>query len=236
MLKYALRENPLTPDENDYMAQVADSRSFSIEEIIDLMIQRGSTLTKADTRAALQIYGEVVSNIIADGNNINTPLVNTGLSVSGVFKGASDGFDPSRHSIKLHINAGTLLNDALRKVHCEKVQATDTNPYIAEVVDIVSGKANSVLTTGGIVQITGSRLKFDDLDDVQGIFFVPESGESVRCEIIAENKPARLMALIPKDLPQIEYYVEVRTKLSPGGKELRNLKVGRFTKSLTRIS
>ena len=66
MLKYCLRENLLTPDENDYMAQTADVRSFSLDEIIDLMMQKGSTLTKADTKAALQVYGEVVSALIKD--------------------------------------------------------------------------------------------------------------------------------------------------------------------------
>ena len=56
MLKYALRENLLTPQPNDYMAQVTDSRSYNLEQIIDKMIERGSTLTKADITAAMQVY------------------------------------------------------------------------------------------------------------------------------------------------------------------------------------
>lgn len=42
MLKYVLRENLLTPNENDYMVQAADVSSFSLDEIIDLMMQKGS--------------------------------------------------------------------------------------------------------------------------------------------------------------------------------------------------
>ncbi len=234
MLKYALRENLLTPDENDYMAQTADMRSFSLDEIIDLMMEKGSTLTKADTKAALQVYGEVVSALIKDGAAVNTPLMNTSLSISGVFNGATDTFDKKRHSINLNLTAGPVLKEALSKIKCEKTEAADTNPYITEVTDVVSGKVNEVLTAGGIVQLVGARLKFDQKDESQGIFFVAETGEAVRATVIAENKPARLMAIIPADLPAGNRYIEVRTKYTVGGKPLKKAKIGRFTKPLTR--
>ena len=51
MLKYALRENLLTPEPDDYMAQTVDARSYRGEEIVELMLKRGSTLTKADAAA-----------------------------------------------------------------------------------------------------------------------------------------------------------------------------------------
>ena len=233
MLKYCLRENLLTPDENDYMAQTADVRSFSLDEIIDLMMEKGSTLTKADTKAALQVYGEVVSALIKDGAAVNTPLMNTSLSISGVFNGANDAFDKKRHAVNLNITAGTALKAALGKIKCEKTGTASTDPYINEVKDVVSGKVNEVLTKGGVVQITGSRLKFDQKDAVQGIFFIPETGAPVRAAVIAENKPARLMAIIPADLAAGTYYIEVRTKHANATKQLKTLKTGRFAKPLT---
>ena len=107
------------------------------------------------------------------------------------------------------------------------------NPKNMEVKDVVSGKVNEVLTKGGVVQLVGSRLKFDAKDAVQGIFFVPETGEAVRATVIAENKPARLMAIIPAGLKAGTYYIEVRTKIDMGGKKLKTLKTGRFAKPLT---
>ena len=233
MLKYSLRENLLTPAPDDYMAQVADVRSYTLDEIIDLMMDKGTTLTRADVAATLQVYGEVCSSLIKDGAALNTPLMNTALSISGVFNGANDSFDKKRHTVNLNLTAGTLLRDAVTKVKCEKTEAASTDPYITEVADIVSGKVNEVLTKGGVVQLTGSRLKFKADDAAQGIFFVPETGEAVRAAVIAENKPARVMAIIPADLPAGTYYIEVRTKLAEGGKALKNLKTGRFAKALT---
>ena len=233
MLKYALRENLLTAAPDDFMAQVQDVRSYTLDEIIDLMMEKGSTLTKADVKAVLQIYGEVVSTIIKDGSAVNTPLMNTSLSISGVFNGANDAFDKKRHTVNLNITAGTALKAALGKIKCEKTGTTSTDPYISEVKDIVSGAVNAELTKGGVVQVTGSRLKFDAKDTAQGIFFVPETGAPVRAAVIAENKPARLMAIIPADLAAGTYYIEVRTKYANATKQLKTLKVGRFAKPLT---
>ena len=233
MLKYALRENLLTPAPDDFMAQVQDVRSYTLDEIIDAMMQKGSTLTRADVAAVLQIYGEVCASIIADGSALNTPLMNTSLSISGVFNGANDSFDKKRHTVNLNITAGTALKAALGKIKCEKTGTTSTDPYINEVKDIVSGTVNAELTKGAVVQITGSRLKFDAKDAAQGIFFVPETGAPVRAAVIAENKPARLMAIIPADLEAGTYYIEVRSKHSGGGKPLKAVKAGRFAKPLT---
>ena len=233
MLKYALRENLLTAAPDDFMAQVQDVRSYTLDEIIDAMMQKGSTLTRADVAAVLQIYGEVCASVIADGAALNTPLMNTALSISGVFNGASDSFDKKRHAVNLNITAGTLLRDAVTKVKCEKTEGASTDPYITEVTDIVTGTVNTTLTKGGVVQLVGSRLKFDAKDAAQGIFFVPETGAPVRAAVIAENKPARLMAIIPADLAAGTYYIEVRTKILEGNKSGKTLKTGRFNKALT---
>ena len=233
MLKYCLRENLLTPAPDDYMAQAADVRSYTLDEIIDLMMDKGTTLTRADVAATLQVYGEVVSAIIKDGSAVNTPLMNTSMSISGVFDGANDSFDKKRHTVNLNITAGTLLRDAVTKVKCEKTEGVSTDPYITEVTDIVTGTVNTTLSKGGVVQLVGSRLKFDAKDTAQGIFFVPETGEAVRAAVIAENKPARLMAIIPADLAAGTYYIEVRTKILEGNKSGKTLKTGRFNKALT---
>ena len=155
------------------------------------------------------------------------------MSVTGVFDGANDSFDKKRHTVNLNLSAGTLLRDVLPKIKCEKTESASTDPYITEVTDIVSSTVNTTLTKGGIVQLVGSRLKFDAKDTSQGIFFVPETGTPVRAAVIAENKPARLMAIIPADLEAGTYYTEVRTKYTVGGKPLKTAKIGRFIKPLT---
>ncbi|MDE6705448.1 MAG: DUF4469 domain-containing protein [Treponemataceae bacterium] len=234
MLKYSLRENLLTPEPDDCMAQVQDVRSYSQDEIIDLMMRRGTTLTRADVAAVLQVYTEVVGELTADGSAVNTPLFNTSFSVSGVFNGMSDMFDKSRHSVSVNVNAGTALREAVKSVKTEKTEGANTGPYITEATDVVSGAVNSAVTAGGILRLTGSRLKFDAADAAQGVFLVPEgAGDAVRCGVVAENKPARVMVMIPADIAPGTYYAEVRTKVDASRKQVKTLKVGRFGRVLS---
>ncbi|MBD5426654.1 MAG: DUF4469 domain-containing protein [Treponema sp.] len=232
MLKYSLRENLLTPEPDDCMAQVQDVRSYGQDEIIDLMMRRGTTLTRADVAAVLQVYTEVIGELTADGSAVNTPLFNTSFSVAGVFTSMSDSFDKARHSISVNVNAGTTLREAVKSVKTEKTESASTDPYITEAADVVSGAVNSTVTAGGILRLTGSRLKFDASDAAQGVFLVPEAGDAVRCGVVAENKPARVMVMIPADIAPGAYYVEVRTKLLGNAKATKLLKVGRFGKPL----
>lgn len=233
MLKYSLRENHLTPEPDDCMAQVQDVRSYSLDEVIDLMARRGTTLTRADVSAVLQVYAEVVSELVSDGCAVNTPLFNTSFSISGVFAGMSDAFDKTRHNVSLNISAGTKLREAVKSIKTEKVDGVSTNPLITEATDVVSGTVNMSLTPGGILSLTGSRLKFSTIDEEQGVFLVAEGGIKVRCAVVAENKPARVMVMIPQDLKSGTYYVEVRTKLDSSGKSIKRIKVGHFPKPLT---
>ena len=232
MLKYALRENLLTPEPNDYMAQVTDSQSYDLQKVIDKMIERGSTLTKADITATMQIYTETICSLLEEGFQINTPLINTSMSISGVFDGATDSFDSSRHNVNINITPGTKLKETLSKVKTQKVEAASTDPFVTEVKDIVSGKVNESLTKGGILQAVGARLKFDNSDEAQGVFLVPETGSAVRCGVVAENKPARVMTMIPADITAGTYYLEIRSKMLTAAKTTKTLKTGRFSKPL----
>lgn len=234
MLKYSLRENLLTPEPDDCMAQVQDVRSYSQDEIVELMTRRGTSLTKADISAVLQVFTEVVAELTADGCTVNTPLFNTSFSISGVFSGMADSFDKSRHTVSVNVGAGAKLRGAVKSVRTEKVEAVSTGPYITEAADVVSGAVNSALTAGGILRLTGSRLKFDAADAEQGVFLVPaDGGAEVKCAVAAENKPARLMVMVPQDTAPGAYYAEVRTKIVEGNKSGKSMKTGRLTKPLT---
>ncbi|MBR3812815.1 MAG: DUF4469 domain-containing protein [Spirochaetaceae bacterium] len=127
------------------------------------------------------------------------------------------------------------MREALTKVSVQKVEASSTDPYITSVTDKVSGDS-ATIRAGSVMEITGSRLKFDAADTEQGVFAVTASGE-FRCATVIENKPARLMVLLSSDVPAGDFTLEVRTKntgnRSSGGK---TLKKGSFNKILTAIA
>lgn len=235
MANYSLRDNPLTEDPNDKLAQLEGIKSFTKEEIIERILKRGNTMTRTDLLAAINAYAEEIAFITEEGNTVNTPLLNTSLSISGVFVNGDDSFDPRRHTLKVNATAGTALKEAAAKIKLSKVQGNAAIPWITGVRDTLSATddTTNTLKAGSVIELTGARLKFDTADTEQGVFFIGEDSET-RLPQVIENKPARILAMLPADTKAGSYTVEVRSRHSgASGKESKVLKKGSFEKTVT---
>lgn len=232
MLKYNLVENFLTERPDDYAAQTVPTRSYDKEAIIGLILRRGSLLTRTDVLAVLNGLEETVADIVKEGGTINMPLFNTSFSISGVFDGPMDSFDPSRHRLNVNLTKGTLLRKAEAEVRTTKTDAVTPTPNIVEVLDAVSGTVNETLTPGGVIQLWGSNLKIEGDNAANGLWFVPETGEPVKAEVLVTNKPSQLIAMIPA-LTAGNYTARVVTQTTGGGVLLKTPRSYVFERILT---
>jgi hypothetical protein len=71
-LKFALFGNHLTSDPNDYMAVVQDLKNKTQEDVFNLMISRGSTVTRAEALSVFEEYGNAIGQLVKDGCSVNT--------------------------------------------------------------------------------------------------------------------------------------------------------------------
>jgi len=225
-LKYHLAENLLTDDPDDYMAQVEVSRSFTIDDVINEMLKRGTSLTRTDVMAVLNLEHQVIGDLVSEGYALNLPVCNGTPSISGVFAGPGDSFDTNRHFIKYNLTAGVLIRDAVKKIKTEKTDPVNKLPYIEQYFDVASQTSGDVLTPGGIGQLQGSRLSFDTSDAEQGVFFVTMAGAETKVSAIALNKPSKLIFMVPA-LAAGEYEVVVRVKFK-NTKSLRMVKMNKI--------
>jgi hypothetical protein len=225
-LKYHLAENLLTDDPDDYMAQVEVSRSFTIDDVINEMLKRGTSLTRTDVMAVLNLEHQVIGDLVSEGYALNLPVCNGTPSISGVFTGPGDSFDTNRHFIKYNLTAGVLIRDAVKKIKPEKTDPVNKLPYIEQYFDVASQTSGDVLTPGGIGQLQGSRLSFDTSDTEQGVFFVTTAGAETKVSVVALNKPSKLIFMVPA-LAAGEYEVVVRVKFK-NTKSLRMVKLNKI--------
>lgn len=218
-LKFALFENHLTSDPNDYTAVVQDAPAKTQDDVINLMIGRGSTVTKAEALSVFEEYGNAIEQLIKDGCSINTPLFNLSPSVKGTFTGPNDTFNPARHTVKINITPGTRLRVMGEQVSVERVKGVSPGPAPDSLNDLGSGTRNDQLTPGNIAQLLGSLLKFDEADPSQGIFLIAADNSETRIGTVSRNKPGQLDFLVPAMAPG-EYRLEVRAIIYKG-KELK---------------
>ncbi|MBI9034070.1 MAG: DUF4469 domain-containing protein [Bacteroidales bacterium] len=226
-LKYALYENNLTSDPDDYSAVVQDVESLSMEAIVDQMLERGSTVTRADALSVLEDYSATIESLMKKGKGVNTPLFNLHPSIKGVFL-KDDQFDKSRHFVRYNITPGIRIKTAVNDISVEKVQANKPRPVLIHFEDLASGTRNETITSGKIGSIKGSRLKFNPAEATQGIFFIATDNTNYKVDMITVNKPSELHFLTP-DLPAGDYQLQVRTVL----RDTAQLRTGTLEYTLT---
>lgn len=210
-VSYALFENNLTSDPDDYMAMVQPANTADLDIVVDRMMQQGSTVTRADVVSTLEDFFSAVENILLEGTNVVTPVANFSVSIKGVFNGRTDTYDSNRHHVTPTISSGKRLRRTIAsRAQPLKQEAIKPRPNPLDYIDFVSNTRNTTLTPGGMGQIIGHRLKFDATDANQGIFLVDNNTTATRITTIGRNMPAELMFMIPTGLTPGDYTLEVR--------------------------
>jgi hypothetical protein len=221
-IKYYLQPNPITPDPNDQSARVQSNKVHDVESITREMLRRGSTITEADVRAVLNVFFEVVTDEVCDGNSVNLPLVNIRPGITGVFASVTDSFDPSRHSRKANLTAGTQLIQRMAVATVSKINQPTAAPSLIEFLDVNSQTANSILTPGGIGQIIGEELKFNPGNPLEGIFLIDAGGSPTAVTVLANRTEGKLVFSIPAGLAPGMYTLEVRKGYGTSNPVVRN--------------
>jgi hypothetical protein len=230
-MDYFLIDNYLTSDPNDQIAIPTNIRSFGDEQIIDRIMQRGTTLTRPDLLAAIRAYQEEHGYIVEEGNGFNTGLITAGPGVLGKFNSVTDSYDHSRHRTHYSVNFSRTIQEKVAKIKMNKVQTPNTGPVIAGIRDSLSGLTDGTLSAGGVLDISGSRLKvYPDLAD-DGVYFIDAAGKEYKATTLVENKPSRLIVMLPT-LPSGSYTLEVRTHFVNSTVPGKQLRKAQFAKSL----
>jgi hypothetical protein len=209
-LRYGLHPYKLSKNANDYKAVIADNETIGEEELIEEMIGKGSTVSKAEALAVIEEYESAMCKAIQDGKTINTRMFKIYPSIKGLFNGESDHFSSNRHQVQLNIRAGKRLKSITKDLELEKVELPSPTPTVKKFEDLKTGLINKSSRAGDAVLIQGSLLKFDPTDDHQGIFFIDQNRKETKVSNIIKNKPSELIFLVPDNLPTGKYLIEIR--------------------------
>lgn len=228
-INYYLQPNAITSDPDDHSARIMPRNSLELPDLVSEMLRRGTTVTETDAQAVVTLFMEVIIDKVMEGNNVNIPIANIRPGIKGVFNDANDRFDPTRHTIRATLSGGSQLDEALRQASTEKVSHHRTRPELTSYFDYNSQSSDSILTPGGIGEITGDQLKFDKENAQEGIFFIDSSGTETQVEVLSVRTNGRLMFQVPSEMPAGDYTLEVRRAYGNNG----DLRTGELIQLLT---
>ena len=75
-----LAENHLVEGSNAYVGRVMSLGTINEQGLVDEILKRGSTLTRPDILAVLDVYQDAIIDRLQAGYRVNTRLINFGLS------------------------------------------------------------------------------------------------------------------------------------------------------------
>ena len=235
MIEYALAPNELTGEPKKYRAQVLNSRSYTFDDIAKHLLKHNIGLSSSVIYGLWEGIKSAVEEYTSEGGVINTELFQTSISIKGTFNGMDDGFDPSRHKIRLNLRPGSLLLSVPGKLKVKK-QNPSVKAFINSVTDIKTGSVNSSLTPGKNVRIIGQRLKIAGDDPSCGLYFVSDKPQDAPIKVDTSeyvvNNPSELVAVIPS-LKKGNWKLRLVTQYSTGPKHLKTPQSVTFEKALT---
>ncbi|MDR8389583.1 hypothetical protein NC796_00450 [Aliifodinibius sp. S!AR15-10] len=112
------------------MAVSQSPDTYTLEDVFEHMTREGSTITKAEALAGFEEVTQGIINLLAQGNSVVTPLVNISPSISGVFDGDEDRFDPDRHQVNINFSSGVRMRDLPSEIPTEKIEPKEREPKL----------------------------------------------------------------------------------------------------------
>ena len=213
---------------NKYFAQVKPVSALSLEDIVNRMLMQGSTITRADVKAVLELYFATIEDCVLDGHSVNLPMCNYSAKIKGEFDSIGEGFNHIKHTVVANTSPGTRFKKIIKsRAHIQKKYSLLPTPLPLDLTDFASKTKNQILTPGNLGHLVGSKLKIDETDPLQGVFLIAENNSEIRANTYAVNTAGKLTFLIPQLTPG-EYRLEVRKRFRKSG--IRN---GKLDSSLT---
>lgn len=224
---YDLRDNAMTKDvKEDYVATVRTMRSMTVEDIAQAIVSE-RTEYRYDTLVAIaNLIDEKIRQFVCQGNTVVTGSALYSPSITGVFMGKTGTFDSAVNACTVNISPSKALRDEVAKVGAEfSGYVKDLGgARIGLVKDTATGKTDGTITPGGIIDVTGSKIKSINADGTsvgKVVLVNTETQAETDITSLAINDPSRLMFSVPASLPEGTYRLKVETYFSSNSQRLK---------------
>ena len=222
-----LRPNTLTKDnDRDCIADVYQhAETQRNKDIAEVIVKERTEFRPETIMNILTMRDKVVTQLIEEGLSVMDGVVQITPRVSGVWETEGAEYDEKIHKRTVDIVPTADLRSVLDAISVKVLGAKETTARITSITDTATGLKDGTITTGDDIIIEGDKLKIDEKDAAQGVFFKAANGTEYKTtRRLSVNKPSQIIARVPKEVPAGAVTVIVRTKYSSTAKPLKEIK------------
>ena len=222
-----LRPHTLTKDDDrSCIAEVRPrGRAKRNDDIADIITKERTEFRRETIINILNLRDEAVKNFIQDGMSFIDGIVQIAPRVTGVWKTENSPYNAAVHKRTVDLIPTHDFKALLDGITVKVLGLKDDSFRITSVIDTATGLSDGTIMIGDDLLIEGEKIKVDESDPDQGVFFKGADGtEHKTSRRLSVNKPGQLIARVPSSLPEGKVTIVIRTKYSSGAKPLAEVR------------
>ena len=221
-----LRENKITERTDDYTASVKTFSDTKSLEYIAKEIVRERTEYRLDTiLSIMKLVEEKIRHILYSGYPVMTENVRFSPTITGSFDSHGEVLDDKGMKCGVNVTINQIVKDGLAgvKLYIDSVQELG-GAKIDRVKDLTTGKTDGTVTPGGMVEVTGSKIKClnEDGSGIGHFRLYNESESAEEVKVLGVNDPSKIIFIFPTGLLAGNYRLEIETYFASGNSLLKN--------------
>ena len=221
-----LLENKITERTDDYTASVKTFSDTKSLEYIAKEIVRERTEYRLDTiLSIMKLVEEKIRHILYSGYPVMTENVRFSPTITGSFDSHGEVLDDKGMKCGVNVTVNQIVKDGLAgvKLYIDSVQELG-GAKIDRVKDLTTGKTDGTVTPGGMVEVTGSKIKClnEDGSGIGHFRLYNESESAEEVKVLGVNDPSKIIFIFPTGLLAGNYRLEIETYFSNTSTMLKN--------------
>ena len=216
-----LADNTVTVDNKEDVILVPVSIGNADENrIIAELKAEDSGLREETIRHVFDLQKRVIKRLLMTGVSVNTGLYYASVSFRGIIENST--WNPAKNSIVVNFNVGADLREAIKQTTVGIIGEKGSAMYIGSVQDTSTRALDASATAGRAFTLTGSKLKVVGTAPSVGILLTSSKGTETKVteDLWVTNDPSKLTFIIPADLADGTYELQVTTQFSGNSKTL----------------
>ena len=209
-INFYLRKNHLsTTDENKYMAQVVTKPIVGMDELVEIMMGKNTTVTRQDMIVVLDLFKETVMEQILSGYPVKTNLFKTNVSIKGGFADTGDEYDKERHTVCANMAPIMDFRKELAfRADVEQVDPSKKAPFIRQVFDYETQEFRLEFNAGALIGLRGNHFS-DEEKETRVYFNLEGSPDLIPAGKIHQVKDRYILCSVPEGMAPGNYEVTV---------------------------
>ena len=219
VIKAILYPNPMNNAKGKYLARTSKHTTYNIRETCESLKNKSGSVNVDAMESHVKLFFEEMTDLLEDGNKINTGYFTAQAHVRGSFDSKTDQYDSERHSVQIVFSTGHLIRQRAAQLKAEILRIASKNYGFWSVTDAQTKSNTDKLIMNRLLVIKGEKIKITGDEPTAGLYLIhTESGAEHHfpASALYQNGNAILMLIVPELAPG-SYQLKIITQYAGKG-------------------